>query len=188
VKWFSRLFRTEILRAEPPALPAGISGQGMILFENTSDVIAAESCLKKNGLPVRVMGPPPELRTGCDMVVEFPLMVELKVSETLAQARIHFIRIVPVQDVLLEPVSLYQVKELGEFLMVRAANMKITVRKSDRQIVNVSGGGCPDVPYLAENLVGKTLYDAPEPRTMGKTLCGYALQLAFEEIKRQCPG
>ncbi|MFN2355777.1 MAG: hypothetical protein ABR512_14810 [Desulfopila sp.] len=49
-----------------------------------------------------------------------------------------------------------------------------------------SGGGCPDVPYLAAMLVGKTLEEAPRPRDIGHTLCGYALQLAYEDIRRQC--
>jgi hypothetical protein len=85
-------------------------------------------------------------------------------------------------------VSLFHVKDFGDYLMVRAANMKITVRKEDLRIVNVSGGGCPDVPYLAEKLVGRTLYDSPQPRSLGHTLCGYALQLAYEELVRRCPG
>ena len=72
--------------------------------------------------------------------------------------------------------------------MVRAANMKMTVDKRDLRIVNISGGGCPDVPFLAESLVGKNLREAPEPRGMGHTLCGYALQLAYEELLRRCPG
>jgi hypothetical protein len=55
-----------------------------------------------------------------------------------------------------------------------------------RIIVNVSGGGCPDVPYLAQEMVGKSLNKAPSPSEIGHTLCGYALQLAYEEIMRQC--
>lgn len=70
--------------------------------------------------------------------------------------------------------------------MVRAANMKITVQKSTLTIVNISGGGCPDVPYLAAELVGKRLDNAPEPRQLGHTLCGYALQLAYDKIKQLC--
>ncbi len=70
--------------------------------------------------------------------------------------------------------------------MVRAANMKITVDKSTQTIVNVSGGGCPDVPYLAARMTGKRLSEAPSPRDLGHTLCGYALELAFQEIRRQC--
>ncbi len=64
--------------------------------------------------------------------------------------------------------------------------MKLTVDKETQNIVNVSGGGCPDVPYLAREMVGKTMADAPDPRKIGHTLCGYALQLAYEEMTRRC--
>lgn len=169
-------------------LRSGVSARGIILFHHTSDVIRAEEILKSAGLDVCVKGPPPEVRTGCDMAVEFPLVSELKVNQLLEEKRIKPIKILPLQDLLLEPVSLFNTKDFGDFLMVRAANMKITLDKRDLRIVNISGGGCPDVPYLAERLVGKTLDDAPEPRSLGQTLCGYALQLAFEEIKKQCLG
>lgn len=53
-------------------------------------------------------------------------------------------------------------------------------------IVNVSGGGCPDVPYLAIRLIGHRLDAAPSPREIGHTLCGYALGLAFEEMITRC--
>jgi hypothetical protein len=94
--------------------------------------------------------------------------------------------VVPVSGPLLEPVSIFFTKDFGDFLMVRAANMKITVEKATLRIVNISGGGCPDVPYLAAEMVGKHLDDAPSPRSIGHTLCGYALQLAYEEIQRTC--
>jgi hypothetical protein len=64
--------------------------------------------------------------------------------------------------------------------------MKLTVEKKSLTIVNISGGGCPDVPYLAAEMVGKTLSQSPRPRDIGHTLCGYALGLAFEEIQKQC--
>ena len=48
--------------------------RGFLSFENTSEVIKAESLIKGQGWRVRVMGPPPELRTGCDLVIEFPLV------------------------------------------------------------------------------------------------------------------
>jgi hypothetical protein len=83
-------------------------------------------------------------------------------------------------------VDLFAVKDFGDCLMVRAANMKITVHKATRAIVNVSGGGCPDVPYLAREMVGKNLDEAPAPAEIGHTLCGYALQLAYEEVFRRC--
>ena len=92
----------------------------------------------------------------------------------------------PVSSPLLHPVDLFQVKDFGEYLMVRAANMKLTIDKDSLEIVNVSGGGCPDVPYLAREMVGKSLNGAPSPRQIGHTLCGYALQLAYEEMKKRC--
>jgi hypothetical protein len=161
------------------------SDRGLLIFEHTSEVIRAESLLKEAGIDVAVKGPPPEVRTGCDLAIEFPLISGLRVASILENAKIRPLRTLPLLDLLLEPVNLYQVKDFGDYLMVRAANMKITVDKRDSRIVNISGGGCPDVPFLAERLVGKSLQDAPEPRSLGSTLCGYALQLAYEEMRRQ---
>jgi hypothetical protein len=174
-------------RKEAPTAK-GVSERGILVFHHTSEVIRAENLLREGGLDVKVKGPPPELRTGCDLVIEFPLVNELQVREILDRERTPPMQVVPVQDHLLEPVSLFQTKDFGRFLMVRAANMKITVDKSDLTIVNVSGGGCPDVPFLAESLVGQRLDQCPEPRRLGQTLCGYALQLAYQEILRQCRG
>ncbi|MFZ1986496.1 MAG: DUF3343 domain-containing protein [Desulfatitalea sp.] len=160
--------------------------RGILVFENTSEVIHAETVLKKAGWAVRVMGPPPEIRTGCDLVIEFPLIEELDIVRELRQAEIPPLTVVPVTAPLLTPVDLFHTKDFGDYLMVRAANMKITIAKEDLRIVNISGGGCPDVPYLARQMVGKTLAEAPRPRDVGHTLCGYALELAYEELKRQC--
>lgn len=161
--------------------------RGLLVFENTSEVIRAESVLKEHGWNVRVMGPPPELRTGCDLVIEFPLIEELNAIRLLKEAGASLpLSVVPVNSPLLTPVDLFQVKDFGDWIMVRAANMKLTVEKASRTIVNISGGGCPDVPYLGVRLIGKTLEDAPHPRDVGHTLCGYALALAFEEMRRQC--
>ena len=160
--------------------------RGILVFENTSEVIRAETVLKKEGWKIRVMGPPPEVRSGCDLVIEIPLIEELSILRTLQAADVTPKDIVPVSSPLLRPVDLFQTKELGRYLMIRAANMKLTIDKRTLTIVNVSGGGCPDVPYLAQEMVGKPLADAPSPREIGHTLCGYALQLAYEEVKRQC--
>lgn len=166
----------------------GLMEHGILIFRHTSEVIRAETLLKEAGLDVSVKGPPPEVRTGCDLAIQFPLVSELKVLQILDRAHILPMQVLPLHDLLLEPVGLYHTKDFGDFLMVRAANMKITVDKRDLSIVNVSGGGCPDVPYLAEKLIGKRLFEAPDPRALGQTLCGYALHLAFDEMKRRCPG
>ena len=173
-------------RAAPSATGTDRVGRGIMVFEQTGEVIRAENLLRGEGWAVRVMGPPPEIRTGCDLVIEFPLMEELHLVRELTAAGIAPLQVVPVSGPLLAPVDLYQTTDFGDHLMVRAANMKITVAKGDLRIVNVSGGGCPDVPWLASQLVGRTLDTAPNPRGIGHTLCGYALALAFEEIERQC--
>jgi len=160
--------------------------RGILVFEHTSEVIRAETVLKGAGWKIRVMGPPPEIRTGCDLVIEFPLIEELNILRTLEAAGAKPLQVVPVNSPLLQPVDIFQIKDYGRYLMVRAANMKLTVDKETLTVVNVSGGGCPDVPYLAQEMVGKSLSEAPAPETIGHTLCGYALQLAYEEMRRQC--
>ena len=166
--------------------PAAAADRGLLVFENTSEVIRAERLLKEQGWRIRVMGPPPEIQRGCDLVIEFPLMEKLHILRALGEAGAPPLEAVPVTGPLLTPVDLFQVKDFGGHLMVRAANMKLTVDKADLVIVNVSGGGCPDVPYLAGELIGRPLGDAPRPRDLGHTLCAYALDLAFEEALRRC--
>lgn len=183
-------------RGGAPAPSPHRAEQGIMVFENTAEVIRAERILAGLGLPVKVMGPPPDLRTGCDMVLAFPLLMELAARTALAAEHLSPARIVPLRDLLLEPVSLFHARRYGDFLMVRAANMKMTTDLSDGRIVNVSGGGCPDVPYLAALLVGRHLplpgarravgegERADAPRMHGRTLCSYSLQKAFEETER----
>ena len=166
--------------------PKSDQDRGILVFEHTSEVIRAESVLKASGWKIRVMGPPPEIQNGCDLVIEFPLIEELNILRILRKAGISPKETVPVSGPLLRPVDLFQIKDFGQHLMVRAANMKLTVEKKTLNIVNISGGGCPDVPYLAHEMVGKSLSEAPSPREIGHTLCGYALQLAYEEMRRQC--
>jgi hypothetical protein len=181
---FFGLFKKKLA---PDATPESSGmGAGILVFANTSEVIRAEKILKSGGWPIRVMGPPPEIQTGCDLVIEFPLVEKLRVLRTLEEAKLKPLQVVPVNSPLLQPVNLFQVKDFGDYLMVRAANMKLTIEKASRRIVNVSGGGCPDVPYLAQAMVGQTLETAPLPKDIGHTLCGYALQLAYEEMLRLC--
>jgi len=160
--------------------------RGILVFENTSDVIKAENILKAEGWEIKVMGPPPEIRSGCDLVIVFPLIEELSIVRKLSEVNVEPIQVVPVNSVLLEPVDLLHEREYGKYFMVRAANMKITVDRDTKLIVNVSGGGCPDVPYLAGQMVGKHLNDAPLPRDIGYTLCAYALQIAYDRVVEQC--
>ena len=160
--------------------------RGLLVFENTSEVIRAENILKAESWAVRVMGPPPEIRTGCDLVIEFPLLDSLNIMRLLKEKGLVPLKVAPVTSPLLEPVGLFRITDFGRYLMVRAANMKLTIEKENQMIVNVSGGGCPDVPYLAAAMVGKTLEQSPKPGELGHTLCGYALDLAYHEMRKKC--
>jgi len=157
---------------------------GFLVFQHTGEVIQAERGLQAAGFAVEVKGPPPELRTGCDMVLTFPLMKEHAVRRTLEGMHLKPMNVVPVSAAMLEPVSLFRVTDYGPWIMVQAANVKLTFETGSGLIVNVSGGGCPDVPYLAGLLVGRSLREAEEPRLKGHTLCSYALQKAFMEARR----
>ncbi len=179
-------FLRSLLKNKSANSPKTRQDRGILVFENTSEVIRAENVLKREGWKIRVMGPPPEIRSGCDLVIEFPLIEELNIMRTLREAGSNPSQVVPVNSPLLNPVDLFHKKDFGEYLMIRAANMKLTIEKKTLKIVNISGGGCPDVPYLAQEMVGKTLENAPHPGKIGHTLCGYALQLAYEEMKKQC--
>lgn len=120
------------------------------------------------------------------MVVVFELVSQARVLDVLEREGLAPSQVVSAHDVLLEPVSLFQIKRLDDrWLMVRAANMKITLDAADGRIVNISGGGCPDVPWVAHRLCGLRLDEAPDPLTLGQTLCCYSLQKAFEELRRQ---
>lgn len=181
-----RFFRSLKKKKEDLSPQGSSPDRGILVFENTSEVIRAEDVLNSQGWKVRVMGPPPELRQGCDLVIEFPLMEQLNILRLLESKGAPPLKAVPVKGPLLEPVDLFRVKDFGSYLMVRAANMKITIDSVTQTIVNISGGGCPDVPYLAEKMVGRTLAESPSPREIGHTLCAYALQLAYEEMRRKC--
>ncbi len=168
-------------KAAPSSVP---DGEAFLLFANTGEVIQAEKILQKEGMDVRVMAPPPAVRTGCDMVLVISLVHGFRAVSLLEKHSLAPLRMTPANGALLEPVSLFQTKDYGEWIMVRAANMKLTVEKASGRIVNVSGGGCPDVPYLAAQLIGKNIHDADVTKEHGRTLCGYALHLAALELQK----
>ena len=80
---FSRL--KKLLGKGSPSPEGAVSDveRGFLVFQHTGEVIQAESALKAAGFPAEVKGPPPELRTGCDMVVVFDLMQEPLVRSLL---------------------------------------------------------------------------------------------------------
>ncbi len=159
--------------------------RGLLIYDSVNDVIRAEGLLKKAGYDdIRVVAPPPQYRTGCDLSLEFPLVEQVGIVRLLEHESAPPLDIINIIEELLRPTEICHVKDFGDYCMVRAANMKITFEKNTLKIVNVSGGGCSDVPYLAAEMIGKTLAEAPSPREAGYTLCAYTLAIAFEEARK----
>ena len=178
MKWLNKFF---IPKKEKKSEKSKL---GLLLFENTSEVIKAEKILQKEGYKVKVVGPPPEVRKGCDLAIEVPIIEITGILNFLKTQGVEPLDFISFsEDEILKPVDLFQIKDFGDYLMVRAANMKITVDKKTLVIVNVSGGGCPDVPYLASILVGVNLNNTFSPKELAHTLCGYALHLAFQKAE-----
>ncbi|AAM01480.1 Uncharacterized protein conserved in archaea [Methanopyrus kandleri AV19] len=160
-------------------------GKGLIVFESARDAMKAERTLKEAGYDVRAVAPPPEIREGCDLAIEYDLVDEVGVRRTLEEIGVEPLKFVSLEDPSLKPIELVRVKEVDGYIMVRCGNMKVTVDR-DGTIVNVSGGGCPDVPYLAHELVGKNVLELSEnsmPASLGYTLCAYTLDKAVRKAK-----
>jgi hypothetical protein len=158
--------------------------KGLLIFADTSTVMHAEQILKEENYDIRVVSPPPQYRTGCDLCIEFPMVEAPNITNMLKNIGLGPIDVLPVSENGTKALRLHRTKDFGEYLMVRAANMKITVDKATKTIVNISGGGCPDVPYLAWEMVGKKLSEAPEPNMIGFSLCAYSLNMAHDEMKK----
>ncbi|MGB9498006.1 MAG: putative Se/S carrier-like protein [Dissulfuribacterales bacterium] len=156
-------------------------GKGLILLNEVSEAMQAEKMLKSFGYGVRGVAPPPEIRKGCDLAVEFNLIDQLGVERLLKRSGLSPLDIVSLDTLSQKPLDITKEKDFGRYLMVTAANMKITVDKEKGTIVNISGGGCPDVPYLTVSLVGNNITEVENPGENGYSLCAYMLEKAYEK-------
>jgi len=156
-------------------------GGGLVLFMDVQDAMKAEKVLKDAGYLVKLVAPPPELRKGCDLAVEVNLVEQPGIERVLNQKDVAYVSITPLKTGTSEILEIVKVTDFGRWVMVKAANMKLTFDKDNGVIVNVSGGGCPDIPHLHAELLGRQLTEAPRPRDIGFTLCALMLDRALEE-------
>jgi len=168
-------------RLGPRKKEAFEKGKGLIILNEVSEAMQAEKMLKAFGYEVRGVAPPPEIRKGCDLAVEFNLVDQLGVERLLRRNGLMPLDIVALDNLSQKPLDITKEKDFGRYLMVTAANMKITVDKEKGTIVNISGGGCPDVPYLAVSLVGKKVTEVKNPGENGYSLCAYMLEKAYQK-------
>ena len=163
-------------------------GRGIILFERVEEALKAERLLREAGYACKLIAPPPALRRGCDLALEINLVEQMGIERLLKERDVNYLEITSLKGRATELSGIVKVIDFGEAVMVKAANMKLTFDKKTGLILNASGGGCPDIPYLHLQLLGKRLSEAPRPRDIGFTLCGLMLDRALEEGQRLWEG
>lgn len=163
--------------------PEAAEAVGLFLFDQVPDALAAEKVLRAAGYEVTLTAPPRRLRAGCDLAVSLPRVEYPGARRELDRVGAAYRDWADDPEGAAALCDLVTTADFGEHLMVRAGNMKIAVEKSTGRIVNTSGGGCPDIPYLNLELVGRSVFDAPRPKELGFTLCGLMLDRAFVEAR-----
>ena len=156
-------------------------GGGLVLFDSVPDAMQAEKILKKAGYQVKLVAPPPELRKGCDLALEVNLVEQPGIERLLDENDAIYLGVTPLKKGTAELLEAVKVTDFGRWLMCKAGNMKVTYEKGSSIIVNVSGGGCPDIPFIHHELIDKPLEQAPRPREIGFTLCSLNAERALEE-------
>ena len=156
-------------------------GGGLVLFLDVKDAMKAEKVLKGGRYTIRLVAPPPQLRQGCDLAVEINLIEQPGIERLLREKGTEYVSVAPLRLGTSELLQIVKVTDFGNWVMVKAGNMKLTFDKENGVIVNTSGGGCPDIPRLHAELLGKPLTEAPRPKDIGFTLCALMLDRALEE-------
>jgi len=156
-------------------------GDGLVLFREVRQAIRGEGLLRAAGLDVGLVAPPARLRKGCDLALEINLSHRPGVERALRDGGVEHLEIVPLKAGSSDLLQVVKVTDFGRWTMVRAANMKLTFDKETGVIVNASGGGCPDIPYLHSEMVDAKLMDVRRPRDVGFTLCALMMDRALDE-------
>jgi len=159
---------------------ARFAGGGLVLFQSVEEAIAAEKTLRAHGYEVKLVAPPPKLRKGCDLAVEINIVEKAGVERLLRQQDAHFLEILPLKGVG-ELLDIVKVVNFDNACMVKAGNMKLTFDINTGVILNISGGGCPDIPFLHLAMVDKKITEVARPKENGHTLCALMLDRAFVE-------
>jgi len=156
-------------------------GGGLVLFLDVQDAMRVEKVLRGAGYAVKLVAPPPALRKGCDLALEINLVEQPGIERLLNHRDVDYVSVTPLKTGTSELLEIVKVTDFGNWVMVKAGNMKLTFDKDSGIIVNTSGGGCPDIPHLHAELIDKPLAEVPRPRDIGFTLCARMLERALEE-------
>lgn len=159
--------------------------RALIVFDHIYYAMRGEHVLREAGLKIKTVAPPPEFRTGCDLAIEISARDVDRAERILDEKGVLILDVLFIpRDARLRPLfltKLIKTTDFGKWMMVRCGNMKITYEKDTGRIVNISGGGCPDIPYLGIKIVGTVLGEGPRPRAVGSTICAYTLEQAYKK-------
>ena len=156
-------------------------GDGIIIFKTVAGAMQGEKAVRTSGYDVRLIAPPPNMRMGCDLALEINLVEKQGIERSLREHRAPFLKIMPLNGGSEGICEIVKVTDFGKWYMVKSGNMKLTFEKSTGVIVNISGGGCPDIPYLGVEMSDRKLNEVVPPSELGFTLCAAMLQRAYEE-------
>lgn len=115
--------------------------KGILLYETVQEVILVNKMLASQGFKVRLVAPPPEVRVGCDLAIEFDLLEQEAIETVLKREGNTPQKMVSTKEMLPDILKRSSIIELDGYLMCKAGNMKITIDKREHAIVNISGGG-----------------------------------------------
>jgi hypothetical protein len=156
-------------------------GEGLLLFVQVPDAMKAEKILKNSGYIIKLVAPPPALRKGCDLALQINLVEQPGIERTLKEKDAEYIEITPLKNENQEILGIVKITDFDNAVMIKAGNMKLTFDKKSGVILNISGGGCPDIPYLYIELIDKKITEALRPKDIGFTLCALMLERALDE-------
>ena len=128
--WLKHIFST---RFEKP--------KGILLYGTVQEVILVHKMLAAQGYRVKLVAPPPEVRVGCDLAIEFELIEQETIETVLKQKGKIPQKMVSTKEMLPDILKKSSIIEIDGYLMCKAGNMKITIDKIEHKIVNISGGG-----------------------------------------------
>jgi len=115
--------------------------KGILLFGTVQEVILVNKMLASQGFRVRLVAPPPEVRVGCDLAIEFDLIEQEAIETVLNREGSTPQKVVSTKEMLPDILKRSSIIEIDGYLMCKAGNMKVTIDKREHRIVNISGGG-----------------------------------------------
>jgi hypothetical protein len=130
LKWLKKIFARKY---EKP--------KGILLYGTVQEVILVNKMLANKGFQVRLVAPPPEVRVGCDLAIEFNLIEQEAIETLLKQEGSTPQKVVSTKEMLPDILKRSSIIEIDSYFMCKAGNMKVTIDKQEHRIVNISGGG-----------------------------------------------